>query len=32
MINGYVIYNTYVRCMGMLYRIIMYDEGVCYIE
>ena len=30
--NGYVIYNNYVWCMGMLYIIIMYDEWVCYME
>ena len=31
--NSYVIYNNnYVWWMGMLYRIIMYDEWVCYIE
>ena len=29
--NGYVIYNNYVRWMGMLYILIMYDEWVCYI-
>ena len=29
--NGYVIYNTYVWWMGMLYILIMYDEWVCYI-
>ena len=30
--NGYVIYNNCVWWMGILYRIIMYDELVCYIE
>ena len=30
--NGYIIYNNYVWWMGILYRIIMYDEWVYYIE